>query len=79
MDRRYVQLEPLNPIGHYNLACDLSPHGKTNAAIESLKTAVTLCYNDLQWICDDVDLDPIRKNRKFKALLMSHFGKVSSK
>jgi hypothetical protein len=79
MDRRHVLLEPLNPIAHYNLACGLSLHGKTNEAIESLETAVTLGYNDLQWICDDIDLDPIRKDRKFKALLVNRFLKVSSK
>ncbi|MDR2812762.1 MAG: hypothetical protein LBB05_03195 [Puniceicoccales bacterium] len=79
MDRRHVQLEPLNPIAHYNLACDLSLQGKANEAVKSLETAVTLGYNDLQWIHDDIDLDPIRGNKKFKALLVNHFLKTSSK
>ncbi|MDR0418343.1 MAG: hypothetical protein LBH08_02835 [Puniceicoccales bacterium] len=78
MDRRHVRLDPLNPIAHYNLACGLSLHGKTSAAIESLETAVALGYNDLQWICDDVDLDPIRKNEKFKMFLVNHFSRISS-
>jgi predicted Zn-dependent protease len=79
MDRRHVRLEPLNPIAHYNLACDLSLQGKENEAIKSLETAVALGYDDLQWIADDVDLDPIRKNKKFKALLANHFSKISLK
>jgi predicted Zn-dependent protease len=79
MDRRHVQLEPLNPIAHYNLACDLSLQGKENEAVKSLEIAVALGYDDLQWIADDIDLDPIRKNKKFKALLANHFLKISSK
>lgn len=79
MDRRHVRLEPLNPIAHYNLACDLSLQGKENEAVESLEVAVTLGYDDLQWIYDDVDLDPIRENEKFKALLVNRLLKISPK
>jgi hypothetical protein len=79
MDRRHVRLEPLNPIAHYNLACDFSLQGKENEAVESLEAAVILGYNDLQWIYDDVDLDPIRENKKFKALLANRFLKTSPK
>ncbi|MDR2200793.1 MAG: hypothetical protein LBN94_01645 [Puniceicoccales bacterium] len=78
MDRRYVSLDPSNPVAHYNLACDLSTNGKTNEAIEALETAFALGYNDLQWLHDDVDLDPIRHHSKFKALIANRFSKISS-
>ncbi|MDR2806570.1 MAG: hypothetical protein LBB11_00200 [Puniceicoccales bacterium] len=77
MDRRYVHLDPMNPIAYYNLACDLSMSGKTKEAIEALDTAFSLGYNDLQWLYDDVDLDPIRHHSKFKHLIESRFPDLS--
>ncbi|MDR3317461.1 MAG: hypothetical protein LBS71_01500 [Puniceicoccales bacterium] len=79
MDRRHVHLDPLNPLAHYNLACDLSINGKINEAIEALEVAFSLGYNDLQWLYDDVDLDPIRNHTQFKALIERRLSDVSSK
>jgi hypothetical protein len=79
MDRRCVHLDPFNPLAHYNLACDLSLNGKVNEAIGTLKAAFALGYDDLQWLCDDVDLDPIRHHSKFKTLIKSRFFRTSSK
>jgi hypothetical protein len=79
MSRRHVHLEPLNPLAHYNLACDLSVSGKSDEAIEALDMAFELGYDDLQWLYDDVDLDPIRQNNEFKTLLKRHFCNSASK
>jgi hypothetical protein len=79
MDRRHVLLDPFNPLAHYNLACDLSLSGKVNEAIGALKVAFTLGYDDLQWLYDDVDLDPIRHHSKFKTLIKSRFFRAPSK
>ena len=77
MDKRYAQLVPLNPVAHYNLACDYALVKRLPEAIKSLKTAMTLGYNDMQWIRDDVDLDPIRHEASFKKLIASY--QISSK
>jgi predicted Zn-dependent protease len=79
MDRRHVDLDPHNPVAHYNLACDLSLNGQVNEAVEALDMAFSLGYNDLQWLHDDVDLDPIRHHSAFKALMERRFLDVSSR
>jgi hypothetical protein len=79
MDRRHVDLEPRNPVAYYNLACDLSLNGQTKEAIAALDMAFSLGYNDLQWLHDDVDLDPIRHHSEFKALMERRFLDVSSR
>ena len=79
MDKRYARLVPLNPIAHYNLACDYALVKRTPEAIKSLKTAITLGYDDMQWIRDDVDLDPIRNEISFQNLIANYRPKISSK
>lgn len=73
MDQEQVQLEPDNPIAHYNLACDFSLQGKTDEAIQELQSALALGYCDYQWIRDDIDLDGIRETDQFKSILSKYF------
>ena len=79
MDKRYARLVPLNPVAHYNLACDYALAKRTPEAIKSLQAAITLGYDDMQWIRDDVDLDPIRNEASFKKLITDYRSKISSK
>lgn len=78
MDKRYAQLDPLNPIAHYNLACDFALNKHSQKAIKALKTAFTLGYDDFQWIRDDIDLDPIRHDPQFRELLEHYFIETPS-
>jgi predicted Zn-dependent protease len=69
MDRRLVKLQPENATAHYNLACSLALAKQKRAAIRSLQHAIQLGYNDLDWMQQDPDLDPLKHSPEFVALL----------
>ncbi len=61
IDRKLAQLKPKEPIVHYNLACSLSLLGKAEEALEELKKAVFLGYDDFFYLLEDPDLENVRK------------------
>ncbi len=69
MDRRLVRLQPANATAHYNLACSLALTRRQSAALRSLRQAVELGYDDFDWMAQDPDLDPLKANPAFVALL----------
>jgi hypothetical protein len=69
MDRKLVRLEPKNPTAHYNLACSLALCKKRPDALRSLRTAVSLGYDDLDWMEQDPDLEILKADPEFKKLL----------
>ncbi|HWA24622.1 MAG TPA: hypothetical protein VG734_03030 [Lacunisphaera sp.] len=69
MDRKLVRLEPDNPTAHYNLACSLALCKKRPAALQSLRKAVSLGYDDLDWMLQDPDLEILKTDPEFKQLL----------
>ena len=69
MDRKLVRLEPKNPTAHYNLACSLALCKKRPDALRSLRTAVSLGYDDLDWMEQDPDLETLKADPEFKKLL----------
>jgi tetratricopeptide (TPR) repeat protein len=69
MDRRLVRLEPDNPTAHYNLACSLALCKKRPAAIQSLRKAVSLGYDDIDWMLQDPDLEILKTDPEFLNLL----------
>lgn len=70
MDRRLVKLLPQNATAHYNLACSLALLKRKAAAIASLRRAVSLGYTDFDWMQQDPDLDGLKKDPAFNALLV---------
>lgn len=69
MDRRLVRLQPENATAHYNLACSLALTRRNAAALRALQQAIALGYNDLDWMQQDPDLDPLKRRPEFLALL----------
>ena len=69
MDRKLVRLEPDNPTAHYNLACSLALCKKRPAAIQSLRKAVSLGYDDVDWMLQDPDLEILKTDPEFLNLL----------
>ena len=69
MDRKLVRLEPDNPTAHYNLACSLALCKKRPAAIQSLRKAVSLGYDDVDWMLQDPDLEILKTDPEFQHLL----------
>ncbi len=69
MDRKLVRLEPENPTAHYNLACSLALCKKRPAALQSLRKAVSLGYDDVDWMLQDPDLEILKTDPEFQHLL----------
>ena len=69
MDRKLVRLEPANPTAHYNLACSLALCKKRPDALRALRTAVSLGYDDLDWMEQDPDLEILKNDPEFRKLL----------
>ena len=69
VDLRLSSLRPEDPLVHYNLACSHSLQGDADEAIASLETAISLGYRDFDFLMRDRDLDPLREDVRFKALI----------
>ena len=69
MDRKLVRLEPDNPTAHYNLACSLALCKKRPDALKSLRKALSLGYDDLDWMEQDPDLEILKVDPAFRKLL----------
>jgi tetratricopeptide (TPR) repeat protein len=69
MDRRLVRLLPSNPTAHYNLACSLALVKRKSDALRSLRQAIELGYRDIEWMQQDPDLEGLKNDPGFKALL----------
>lgn len=69
MDRKLVRLEPDNATAHYNLACSLALCKKRPDALRSLRKAVDLGYDDLDWMQQDPDLETLKADPEFQKLL----------
>jgi tetratricopeptide (TPR) repeat protein len=69
IDRRLVTLLPDDCVVHYNLACSLALAGELRAAIRELRTALEYGYEDLDYMLVDSDLDSLRSDPEFQALL----------
>ncbi len=69
MDRRLVRLLPENATAHYNLACSLALLKRKVDALRSLQRAVELGYRDFDWMAQDPDLEDLKEQPEFVALL----------
>jgi tetratricopeptide (TPR) repeat protein len=69
MDRRLVRLQPANATAHYNLACSLALSKRHLDALRSLRQAIGLGYRDFEWMSHDPDLQGLKRNPAFGALV----------
>lgn len=69
VDRRITQLRPHDSLARYNLACSLALTLQYDEALAELRTAVELGYRDFTFMKQDRDLDAIRKDPRFRALV----------
>jgi len=68
-DKRLVQMRPIDPLAHYNLACSYALLKRPDNAIKTLRRAVELGYRDFRYMREDRDLDSIRQDPRFRQLL----------
>ena len=69
VDQRIVAIAPEGPTARYNLACSQALCGRATAAIDSLRTAEVLGYDDVKFIAEDDDLQTLRDHPRFVELL----------
>jgi tetratricopeptide (TPR) repeat protein len=69
IERRIIQLKPKDSLAHYNLACSYALLKQPDLALSTLRKALEFGYRDFRYIHQDRDLDPIRKDPRFKKLL----------
>lgn len=69
VDKRLISLRPSDPLAHYNLACSYALLKKPDHAILALRRAIELGYRDFKYIREDRDLDSLRSDPRFRALL----------
>ncbi len=72
IDQVLVKLRPHDPDAHYNLACRYALMLQPDLAIETLRQAVRLGYADFRYMIQDRDLESLRKDTRFRALLREY-------
>jgi hypothetical protein len=72
IDKRLVHLRPGDSLAHYNLACSYALLNKPDQSIKTLRRAIELGYRDFRYIREDRDLDPIRQDPRFRALMREY-------
>ena len=77
---RARDLEPRDPMVLYNLACIYSMAGATDDAFDCLEIALANGFSNRLWLERDSNLDRIREDPRFAALLRSPnlVGRVES-
>ena len=69
VDQTLVRIRPQEPIFHYNLACSHSRLGNIEPALEALRIAVHLGYDNFEHLRTDEDLDNLKRDGRFHELL----------
>ena len=71
LTERAMTVDPEDPMLLYNVACTLAQLGKTEESLAALERGVEKGWGDKNWIEHDADLDPIRDDPRFKAIVES--------
>ena len=69
--RRAMEVDPDDPMLLYNVACTYAQLGRTEEALEALERGVEKGWGDKNWIEHDSDLDSIRDNPRYKAIVQA--------
>ncbi|CAN5164778.1 hypothetical protein BH23GEM2_BH23GEM2_03230 [soil metagenome] len=67
--RRAVQTDPSHPLLLYNVACFHAVAGRPGLALDHLERAIEMGMRNRDWLTTDPDLESIRSDPRFQALL----------
>jgi spermidine synthase len=67
-----LALAPKSILGHYNMACVLARQRETVRAVESLRKAIEVGFDDWDHLMTDPDLENIRHARAYQELISQH-------
>jgi tetratricopeptide (TPR) repeat protein len=71
VDLSLADLCPDDAVVWYNLACSYARLAKTDDALDALRRAVSLGYDDAGWMRRDEDLRSLAGDSRFRAILES--------
>ena len=66
---RAIAVDPEDPMLLYNVACTYGTLGKTDECLHALEQAVSKGWGDKDWLQHDSDLDSIRSEPRYLALI----------
>ena len=66
LDERLRKVKPFDPIVYYNLACSYSLLWEIDKALDTLKRAIDLGYDNLTYLEMDPDLANLRQDNRFQ-------------
>jgi len=69
--RKAIKAAPTNSTAWYNLACALSRLKRIREAVDALKKAVEVGFDDIDWLKKDPDLDNLRDDPRYRAFVKS--------
>ena len=69
IDRQLTQLRSTDSVAWYNLACSLSLVNRPDDALEALRQAIALGYDDFVFLSRDPDLAILRRSPQFRRFL----------
>lgn len=72
--RKALELDPEDGMLLYNAGCIYAMAGLKDAAIDALDRSVAAGLNQIAWFEKDSNLDPLREDQRFKALLARMAG-----
>ena len=75
VDLRLTKLKPKDATVHYNLACDYSLLRRADECLATLEKALKLGYRAFSHMMKDPDLDHIRKDPRYAALIAAYRNK----
>ncbi len=69
LDERLSRLRPEDPVIFYNLACSYSLLNDQHAALNAIRRAIDLGYDDFDHLVNDVDLANLMTDAQFRQYL----------
>ena len=69
--QRGIQVDPDDPMLLYNVCCTYAQLGMLNESLDALEHAVEKGWGDKAWLEHDSDLDTIRENPRYKAIVQA--------
>jgi len=77
VDKKLARIKPDDPDVFYNLACDYSLLKKASLSLKVLEKAIVLGYRDFKYMEEDRDLEHIRSDKRYRALIGRYSLKLS--
>lgn len=69
VDEQLIRLKTGDPVVWYNLACSYSLLNRPDEAIDALRKAIGLGYDDFEYLLKDPDLSTAHRSPKLRQLL----------